>query len=225
MRASRLPLGTLASLTAVALIRPAYLAGAEKQAGAPRRWSNEVIQKVRPAIVIINVTGERPATGPARTWSGLGVIIDPKGVVVMPARLAAGASKLEAVLSNGRKLTPRAVYWNSRTGLAVLKLETARPLPHIEFGDCSKVESGDAVLSLDFMLGELSFDVGLYTGRGRAGKKVGGLLHMDSVRSYPCTRDLLLNRDGKLIGVWNGTGALPACFVKESVRRLFKKDG
>jgi serine protease Do len=130
---------------------------------------------------------------------------------------------VRALLSDGRKLTPAAVLTGPTAEVAVLRLRGDRPFPFAEFGDSDKVRVGDRVLSLDLLFRrELAAERGVISGRVRAEEKGGELLLMDSARSYPSDRDLLFDREGKLLGAWAGEAVVPSKRVKAAVRQLLK---
>jgi serine protease Do len=214
--------GALASvLAAGTLCLSPNLCAQEKKAGEPRKSAVDmVLDKVRPAVVFIEATTEKPRGKEKRLRSGLGVIIDPKGIVVMPHRLLKGSSTMEVTLSDGRRLTPRATFPDTGAELAIIRLESDKPLPCVEPGDSDKLKEGDRVLSLDLMFDrEITVERGLFTGKKRANGQTDERLYMDSARSAPSDRDLLFDMQGKLIGVWTPKGAVPIQRVTEAVRR------
>lgn len=220
MQRSPLIPGLLACLVAAVLLAGPHLRAAEEKETTRRQRYAEVVDKVRSAVVIVEQARKDADGVEARPRAWLGILIDAKGLVVMPRRTGSDAARIEVVLSDGRRLIPKAVVSDPEGTLTVVKLEDEKPLPAAAFGDTSALQVGDFVLSLDCLFGEVSFEVGLFTGKARAGQKGAGRLHMDSSRSYPCDRDLLLNRKGEIIGIWAGKSAVPAEQVKEAVRRL-----
>jgi S1-C subfamily serine protease len=213
-------LGAMACVMAALPPAGPLLRAEDKKEVRPRLWAVDVLKKIRPAVVIVEERRQDADGEEVRPRSWLGILLDPKGVVVMPRRLSSDAARIEVVLSDGRRFIPKAVVSDPEAELTVLRLEDDKPLPAAAFGDSDSPKVGDWVLSLDCMFGEVSFELGLFTGKARAGKKGAGRLHMDSCRSCPCDRDLLLDRKGEIIGIWAGRSAVPAERVKETVRRL-----
>ena len=114
---------------------PTAQAEGGNRTGKPRRPPAAVVlRQVRPAIVTVRVTATELQAKQPRVRVGLGVIIDPKGTVVMPRRLLAAGGTVEVELSDGRKFTPKAVHSDPKAGLAVLELRAGKPLPHAELG-------------------------------------------------------------------------------------------
>jgi hypothetical protein len=79
------------------------------------------------------------------------------------------------------------------------------------------------VLSVDLVFSrEFALEPGLISGKRRAAKTGEEMFYVDSARSYPSSRDLLFNREGKLIGIWSRTGAVPSNWVREAIRKLLE---
>ncbi len=146
-------LTTLAVLMSTMPVLSLPLISAGKMEPGKRR--DQVIKvfkhRVKPAVVFIEGTRKKPKKYQDPTRLGLGVIVDPKGVVVLPLRIVEGASKItQLVLSDGRKFTPKVILSDPKTKVAVIKLESKKPLPHVPIGNSDKMKVGDYVLSLDW---------------------------------------------------------------------------
>jgi S1-C subfamily serine protease len=192
----------------------------EPKAQERRTPTGKLLEKVRPAVVVLR--GVEKDEKERTVWVGLGVLVDPQGTIVTPRRRLGGAGTVEVLLSDGRTLTAKVLSADPKSDVAVLAVKSDRPLPHAEFGDSDKLQVGDRVLSLDkrFRLTpEFGAEAGLYTGKRRATEKDPELLVMDSVQSIPPDRDLLFDHEGKLLGIWTTTGAVPDNQVKERVRQ------
>jgi S1-C subfamily serine protease len=217
MTRSRWLLGALlASMAAPSLPGP-RLSAEEKRDGPLHRLA-DVVEKMRPSIVLIYGSQKDAAREETRRRSGLGVIIDLRGIIVAPRRLIA-TDAIEVVLSDGRKLTPKIVF--SDADLAVLKVKCDKPLASAAFGESDRIKVGDFVASLDSMFpGEVTVERGIIAGRTPAGDNGVGQLHMDSAGSFRRARDLLIKGKGQIIGIWTAAGAVPSEQVRSTVRRL-----
>jgi serine protease Do len=184
----------------------------------------KIMEKISPAVVVIQKT--RGGENEKDIWPGLGVVVDPKGIIVTPARRLDGPGTTEIILSDGRKLAPKVLFSDAGDDVAILKVVSEKPLPHAEFGNSDKLETGDWVLALNksFRLTpEFNVERGLYVGKRRSREKDRKLLYMDSALSNPPDRDLLFDMDGKLLGIWTKTGAVPGNRVKEILRQALEK--
>src|SRR6266436_6777206 len=61
----------------------------------PGNWVARFVKRIKPAIVIVRATREKSTEKERRTQAGLGVIIAPEGITVMPRRLVQGARTIE----------------------------------------------------------------------------------------------------------------------------------
>jgi S1-C subfamily serine protease len=214
-------------ISTLVVLSPPLISAGKREPGKRRDQVIKVFkQRVKPAVVFIEGTRKKPKKYQDHTRLGLGVIVNTKGSVVLPPRVVDEAGKITLlILSDGRKFTPKAILSDPNTKVAVIKLESDKPLPHVPFGDSDTVKEGDWVFSLDWPWRErqVSVDRGIMAVKHRAGNKDEELLFVDSSRSFPSQRDLLFNLDGKLIGVWKSRAAVPSNRVKQAVDRLLKK--
>lgn len=74
---------------------------------------------------------------------GTGMIIDAAGHVLTNHHVVGGATKIEVILSDGRKFSAHLVRTDPKTDLAVIKISASESLPYVTFGDSDKVEVGE----------------------------------------------------------------------------------
>ncbi|HEX4079776.1 MAG TPA: Do family serine endopeptidase [Rhizomicrobium sp.] len=80
---------------------------------------------------------------------GSGVIVRADGVIVTNNHVVEGGQNIVVALSDRREFKARVLLADSRTDLAVLKIDTkGERLPTIEFGDSDKLSVGDIVLAI-----------------------------------------------------------------------------
>lgn len=99
---------------------------------------------------------------------GSGFIIGPEGHIVTNYHVVNGARTITVTLNDGIKLPAVLIGGDEKTDLALLKVETATPLPHAEFGDSTETRTGDWVVAIGnpFGLGG-SVTAGIVSARGR----------------------------------------------------------
>jgi len=110
-----------------------------------------IVQKIRPATV--QITNEQVQFDrfnqsldvPAGV--GTGVIYDKSGLIMTNNHVVAGAKKLMATLPDGRSFEATLVGTDSRTDIAVVKVQ-ATDLPVATLGDSSKVVVGDEAIAV-----------------------------------------------------------------------------
>ncbi len=79
-----------------------------------------------------------------------------------------GATTIEVIFSDGTKLPAKLLGVDTKTDLAVLKVEAGKPLAAVPFGDSRKVRIGDWVMAIGnpFGLGG-SVSLGIISARNR----------------------------------------------------------
>jgi serine protease Do len=99
---------------------------------------------------------------------GSGFIVDPTGWIVTNEHVVADASRIRVTLSDGVVLTARLAGQDQRTDLALLKVETRKPLRTVGWGASDTVRVGDWVVTIGnpFGLGN-SVAAGIVSGRNR----------------------------------------------------------
>ncbi len=99
---------------------------------------------------------------------GSGFIIDPAGYVVTSDHVIAEASEISVVLNDGSRYAAKVRGRDSKTDLALLKIDADRPLPHVAFGNSDAARAGDWVVAVGnpFGLGG-TVTAGIISARGR----------------------------------------------------------
>ena len=107
-----------------------------------------VIAKVQPMVVQVNVTTS------SGNQLGSGVIIDRRGYIITNNHVINGATSINVVLNDGRKLSAQLVGADATDDLAVLKITPpANGLTVATLGDSSKLQVGQDVLAIGSPLG------------------------------------------------------------------------
>jgi len=135
---------------------------------------------------------------------GTGFIIDANGWIVTNFHVAGKADSITVTLADGRKLPAKMVGGDEKTDLALIKVESDKPLPFVTFADATKVRVGQPVMAVGnpFGLGG-TVTTGIVSARGRD-------IHSGPFDDYIQT-DAAINRgnsggplfdmDGKVIGI------------------------
>ncbi|MGZ3338803.1 MAG: DegQ family serine endoprotease [Reyranella sp.] len=99
---------------------------------------------------------------------GTGFIIDANGWIVTNFHVAGKADSITVTLADGRKLPAKMVGGDEKTDLALIKVESDKPLPFVTFADASKVRVGQPVMAVGnpFGLGG-TVTTGIVSARGR----------------------------------------------------------
>ncbi|AHJ61896.1 Endopeptidase degP [Granulibacter bethesdensis] len=100
--------------------------------------------------------------------AGSGFILDPSGIIITNNHVVGHADRIIVSLSDGSELPARVLGIDDLTDIAVIKVNTSRPLPYVTWGDSHVVEVGDWILAAGnpFGLGG-SVTAGIVSARGR----------------------------------------------------------
>ncbi len=99
---------------------------------------------------------------------GSGFIISADGYIVTNNHVIESADEISVELYHGGNLDAQIVGRDTRTDIALLKVESDEPLPFVEFGDSDAAHVGDWVLAIGNPLGQgFSVSAGIVSARNR----------------------------------------------------------
>ena len=144
---------------------------------------------------------------PGRQGLGSGFIVDEKGYVVTNNHVIADAETIHVTLDDGRRLEATLIGRDPRTDLALLKVESATPLPHVAFGGSDEVRVGDWVMAVGNPFGfGGTVTVGVVSAQGREmnGRNGGALvdfIQIDAPINRGNSGGPTFNLEGEVIGI------------------------
>ncbi len=151
--------------------------------------------------------GQRPGGNqPQRKAQSLGsgFIVDPSGIVITNNHVIDGADEITVTLQDNTSLKAKLIGRDERTDIAVLKVESDKPLPSVSFGDSDKSRVGDWVLAIGnpFGLGG-SVTAGIVSARGRNIDQgpYDNFIQTDAAINKGNSGGPLFNMDGEVIGI------------------------
>ena len=149
--------------------------------------------------------GERPQQAPRRAQSlGSGFIIEASGIVVTNNHVIEGADEINVILQDNTTLKATLIGRDERTDLAVLKVESDKPLPFVPFGDSDTARVGNWVLAIGnpFGLGG-SVTAGIVSARGRNIEQgpYDNFIQTDAAINKGNSGGPLFDMDGNVIGI------------------------
>ena len=148
---------------------------------------------------------DRTARGEGRAVSlGSGFIIDPAGYIVTNNHVIDGADEISVTLADNTTLKAKLVGKDERVDLALLKVESDKPLPSVNFGDSDTGRVGDWVLAIGnpFGLGG-SVTAGIVSARGRDIRQgpYDDFIQTDAAINRGNSGGPLFNMKGEVIGI------------------------
>jgi serine protease Do len=202
----------------------------------------KLAEAVKPAVVNVNTDGKtadrssfQPFSGPERMprrGLGSGVIIDPSGVALTNAHVVGNASEVDITLLDGTQHRAKVVGVDTKTDLAVLRLEgEGKTFPFLGLGDSDEVQVGDWVLAVGSPFGlQATVTSGIVSAKAR---QIGAGPYDDYIQTDAAINPgnsggPLVNMRGEVIGintaiVRGGSGigfAIPASMAKRISAQL-----
>lgn len=166
---------------------------------------------------------------------GSGVIIDPEGHVVTNEHVVRKASRIDVTLSDGSKYEGKLLSSDSESDLALVQINSKKPLPAIHLGRSDDLMIGETVIALGNPFGlESTVTTGVVSAKNRSVTLQGheayaGLIQTDAAINPGNSGGALVNINGDLIGInvairadAQGIGfAIPVDRVREAIKALF----
>lgn len=139
--------------------------------------------------------------------AGSGVIISPDGYILTNNHVISGSDTIQVVLSNGTTYNADVIGADSRTDVAVLKIN-ATGLPAAVLGDSNSLQVGDRVIAIGNPLGSLGGTVteGIISATDReivVGGQTMTLLQTSAAVNPGNSGGGLFNMSGELVGIVN----------------------
>jgi serine protease Do len=214
------PLKFLAVLLALAAVPRAVAAQAQPQELNLRHTVVvDVVQKTKDAVVNISTTyivQQRMNRGPF--WQdivnvpanslGSGFIVHPDGYVVTNNHVIDRAREISVELADGRKLPAELISADPDNDLAILKVNSDKPLPTLPLGDSADILIGEPTIAVGNPLGySHSVSTGIVSAVHRelkddeTGLSIKDLVQTDAAINPGNSGGPLLNAYGQVIGI------------------------
>jgi len=167
---------------------------------------------------------------------GSGVIVSPDGYIITNNHVVDGASELTVTLPDKREFKAKIVGTDPKTDLAVIKIDASN-LPHVRWGDSSKLQVGEYVLAVGNPFGlNSTVTLGIVSalGRGHMGiTQYEDFIQTDAAINPGNSGGALINTAGELVGIntaiisqtggYQGVGfAVPASMAKPVFESIVK---
>ena len=147
--------------------------------------------------------GERDPQGPRR-GAGTGFIIDANGLILTNHHVVDGADRIMVRLTDGRNLHATRVGSDPDTDIALIKVDTARPLPSAALGDSDSLRVGEWVVAIGNPLAyEHTVTVGVvsFIGRKLFDSSLDRYIQTDAAINFGNSGGPLINARGEVIGI------------------------
>jgi serine protease Do len=135
---------------------------------------------------------------------GSGFVIDPSGLVVTNNHVISEADEINVIFTDGSRLRAELIGKDQKTDLALLKVNSDKPLKAVKFGDSDKLRLGEWVVAIGnpFSLGG-SVTAGIVSARNRDinSGPYDNYIQTDAAINRGNSGGPLFNLDGEVIGV------------------------
>src|SRR5262245_11786094 len=169
----------------------------------------DVVRGVVPAVVSIESRAKVSRPGRSKETNGVlglgsGVIVDPKGVVLTNFHVIDGADFVQVRLADGRKFISEDMAGDKKTDLAIVRIQSDKPLPALNLGDSTRMEVGDRVLAVGAPFGLTgSVTHGIISAKSRSLRMNAyeDFLQTDAAINPGNSGGPLVNLEGQVIGI------------------------
>jgi len=136
---------------------------------------------------------------------GSGVLISADGIVLTNSHVVDAADSVEVTLEDGRSYTSKDIRRDSKSDLAVIKLNSDKPFPFLTFADSDQVEVGDRVLAVGAPFGLTgSVTHGIISAKSRQNLRLNqyeDFLQTDAAINPGNSGGPLIDLTGRIVGI------------------------
>ncbi|MCV2867972.1 DegQ family serine endoprotease [Defluviimonas sp. WL0002] len=180
--------------------------------------------------------GPAPQQPPQGRALGSGFIVSADGYVVTNNHVVDGATRITVALDDGREMPATLVGTDTKSDIAVLKVEASESLPTVRWGDSDALRVGDPVLAIGDPFGiGTTVTAGIVSARGRDlhSGPYDDFIQVDAAINHGNSGGPLVDDEGTVVGINTaiyspnggnvGVGfAIPAAHAQQVVAKIIE---
>ena len=136
---------------------------------------------------------------------GSGFLISKDGYILTNTHVVGDVDRITVKLSDGREFKAKRIGADSRTEIALIKIESDKDLPYLKTGDSDKLKTGEWVIAIGNPFGlKETLTVGVVSAKGRSGMNITDyedFIQTDAAINPGNSGGPLLNVDGEVVGI------------------------
>ncbi|MBF0132290.1 MAG: DegQ family serine endoprotease [Magnetococcales bacterium] len=135
---------------------------------------------------------------------GSGFVIDPEGFILTNHHVVEGADKITVRFPDEREFTAKMIGGDSKTDLALIRIETGEKLPVVDMGDSEATEVGAWVMAIGNPFGlDATVTVGIISAKGRiiGSGPYDDFIQTDAAINPGNSGGPLFDMQGKVVGI------------------------
>jgi S1-C subfamily serine protease len=176
------------------------------------------VETVSPAVVHIEVSGERPS------GSGSGVVVSPDGLVLTNSHVVRDAKVVRLTFEDGTTSAAQIIGRDVDTDLAVLRAQSPQRLAYARLGNSQTLRRGQIAIAIGNPLGlQSSVTAGVISALGRSlraesGRLIEDVVQTDAALNPGNSGGALVTTAGDVVGITTAMirGAQGVCFAVAS---------
>lgn len=174
------------------------------------------LERTRAGVLALALRGKR-----GRVGAGSGFLITPDGYLLTNHHVADGEGAITATLDDGSEHAAERLGGDADTDLALLRIGSAAPLPHLQLGESSRLRVGQVVIAIGNPQGlSQTVTTGVVSALGRSlrarnGRLIEGVIQTDAALNPGNSGGPLLDTRATVVGVNTAivAGAQALCFA------------